>query len=373
MPEFNDLRQISESGNNAFRQGQAMTAQSQANALGQLQLQNAPQAMDRSNRLAELQLQQAEAVPQKAIDEERKKIVMTFGAGLAKKMEQAKDDAEREGIYLQGSRGLNQFLTENNLATPEQKAGVITPLEKMGGATGFMSLFSGDTTSKTDPNSVQEYKFFSNLSESEKALYLKMKRADPTLKFGDVSAQGNQMTSVATPYSVAGIDGSTQPEIQSTLSRQEADKQGAISGAKVIGESEGDKLVRAASDAPKLFDELISAIERQPATAVGRGYEKAVGFVGAGSEQEQVAIAEADTIVNQLMAFAEKLPGPASDADRIDFKGSIGAYKEPGATRAQKLAAAKQAKKLFNRLVQKYGTNLGKYTSSTGIQFEVSE
>jgi hypothetical protein len=149
MPEFNDLRQISESGNSAFRQGQAMTAQSQANALGQLALQNAPREIAQGNRLTELKLRDAETAPQKAIDEERKAIVMTFGAGLAKSMQQAATEEEKSAIYQKGSQALNQFLTQNNLATPEQKAGVITPLEKMGGAQGFISMFSGSSSGES--------------------------------------------------------------------------------------------------------------------------------------------------------------------------------------------------------------------------------
>lgn len=129
----------------------------------------------------------------------------------------------------------------------------------------------------------------------------------------------------------------------------------AKTSAKVAAENRTEKEALAGSDAINLFNEFEAAIQAQPATSAGRTYEGLAGRVGAGNEAEQVAIAQADTIASQLMAYANKLPGPASDKDRVDFKASIGAYEKDGATRAQKLAAVRQAKASFQRLIDKYG------------------
>lgn len=130
----------------------------------------------------------------------------------------------------------------------------------------------------------------------------------------------------------------------------------AEAGAKgrAKGESAAEKQSLAASDAPVLFGEFISAIQQQPETGIGRAYENRAGYIGFGNVEQQRAIAVADTIASQLMAYANKLPGPASDKDRVDFKASIGAY-ENASNREQRLAAAQQAQKSFMRLVEKYG------------------
>lgn len=131
---------------------------------------------------------------------------------------------------------------------------------------------------------------------------------------------------------------------------------------KAKAEKLGEKEIEAQFNAPtalRLFDDFEKAVMRQPATAIGRAAERTAGVVGMGNQDQQNAIAEGETIASQLMAYANKLPGPASDKDRIDFKASIGAYADATATKAQRLAALRQARKSFQSLVDKYGNDAG--------------
>jgi len=131
-----------------------------------------------------------------------------------------------------------------------------------------------------------------------------------------------------------------------------------VAPVKARAEKIAEKQVEGEFNAPtamNLLGDLENAVMRQPASALGRGAERAAGYIGLGNEDQQNAIAEGETAASQLMAYAQKLPGPASDKDRIDYKASIGAYADPTATKAQRLAAVRQAKKSFERLIQKYG------------------
>ena len=132
----------------------------------------------------------------------------------------------------------------------------------------------------------------------------------------------------------------------------------ATAEGKVIGEQTGEKTVQGTMNAPSallLLDDMESAIRDQPATPIGRGYETAAGVFGQGDAAQQGGMAVEKVSAAQLMAYAEKLPGPASDADRIDFKASIGTLSDPLSTRDQKIQAVKQARRSFSRLRAKYG------------------
>lgn len=158
-----------------------------------------------------------------------------------------------------------------------------------------------------------------------------------------------------TPAQQASINlGQQRVDLASNVDLEERKAEAGAKG-RAKGESAAEKQSLAASDAPVLFGEFISAIQQQPETGIGRAYESQVGYVGLGNVEQQRAIAVADTIASQLMAYANKLPGPASDKDRVDFKASIGAY-ESASNREQRLAAAQQAQRSFMRLVEKYGT-----------------
>ncbi len=172
---------------------------------------------------------------------------------------------------------------------------------------------------------------------------------------------GDQRSGSVTPVTLDGM-----PVIPFAADpRAQADVKRAQEYGKGVGQADAapeialaEKRTNAMTTAPtalKLLNDFEAAVQKQPATALGRGYEDLAGIVGAGNQEQQDAISEAETIASQLMAYAEKLPGPASDKDRIDFKASIGAYAKDGATKSQRLAAIRTAKRAYERTIQKYG------------------
>lgn len=149
-----------------------------------------------------------------------------------------------------------------------------------------------------------------------------------------------------------------QPEIQDKLTPIKAEQAKETAKSKKVGEQQGETIIQGTINAPtaiKLFGDMEAAIKQQPDAAIGRGYQTVAGVFGAGDQTKQDAMSVADTAGSQLMAYANKLPGPASDADRIDFKASVGVIASTTATKSQKLAALNQAREAFKRLQQKYG------------------
>lgn len=155
------------------------------------------------------------------------------------------------------------------------------------------------------------------------------------------------------------------PGIQGAVAQSTAVGKGTgeaqVAPIKALAEKSAEKQVAAQFDAPgalTLMGDWEKVILRQPSNAIMRGVQGVAGYAGMGNEDQQNAVAEGETIASELMKYAEKLPGPASDKDRVDFKASIGNYASPGATKAQRLAAMRQARKSFERLIQKYGSGV---------------
>jgi hypothetical protein len=198
------------------------------------------------------------------------------------------------------------------------------------------------------------------------------------------SAQGQYNTPIQTSTGFQGFNnrtGAVTPLVgQNGLPLMpvpaDATMQGNVAQARAVGTGQGEaqvapikalaskaaeKQIEADFTAPtalSMLNDWEKVVMRQPSTALGRGAERVAGMAGLGNEDQQNAVAEGETIASQMMAYAEKLPGPASDKDRIDFKASIGAYADPAATKAQRLAALRRAKKSFERTIQKYGSGV---------------
>jgi len=208
------------------------------------------------------------------------------------------------------------------------------------------------------PFSIQEYEYMRGLSPDQQEQFFNVKRAPQYFNMGDVRMRANQLDTDANPVAPLNM-GATQQDIQQTLSTQKASKEREVTKQKEVGKQEGEKFVQGTMNAPtalKLMADMDNALQDQPESAFGRGMQSGLGFFGYGDQRQQAGMSVADTAGAQLMAYAEKLPGPASDADRQDFKASVGILASSVATRDQKRAALAQAKKSFERLVQKYGS-----------------
>src|SRR5690625_1898970 len=91
------------------------------------------------------------------------------------------------------------------------------------GARGLMA--STGITAADAPAAVREWQYYSSLEPDQQAQYLRMKRADPTFRMGDVTMYGNPVAGTAAPFVAEGVPGSTQPVIQGALATQQAQRE----------------------------------------------------------------------------------------------------------------------------------------------------
>lgn len=112
----------------------------------------------------------------------------------------------------------------------------------------------------------------------------------------------------------------------------------------------GDK----ASEAIAELDSLTGALGKLSSPAYTK-YQNVAGFFGGGDADYQAALGEVDRASGRMLAYVERLPGAATDADRDIFMASAGVLRNPNLSIAQRIAAADAAKASFQRLVQKYG------------------
>lgn len=178
----------------------------------------------------------------------------------------------------------------------------------------------------------------------------------PTSAIQNYEYRQKLIKSGASPEEIARYDAIVKARDESGLNYEYEKSFNTKRGA-AAGEAEGAKeaTVRNAPTALDLLGDLKIAIAQAPKSGIGADYERTAGYFGLGDEAQQGALAKMDTIGGQLMAYANKLPGPASDADRLDFKASVGVLSNPNANMAQRNAAADQAISAYQRLIKKYG------------------
>lgn len=157
MAQFNDLRQMSTSGINAFQQGQASRGKQTANRLAEIQLANEPTRIKQNNRLADIKLDQAENAPAEAKANAKREMAAKFAQGVASKMANATPE-EQQQIFDSGQQALNQFFVQQGLSTPEEAAGEVASLDQFGGAQGFISAFSETVKPAKDTTLIQNAK-----------------------------------------------------------------------------------------------------------------------------------------------------------------------------------------------------------------------
>lgn len=83
-----------------------------------------------------------------------------------------------------------------------------------------------------DPSAVKEYKYFQSLNEDQKREYLKTKRAGSYFDKGDVRMVADPLSNTAQPVVEAGTSQTTQADIQSELTGQQAVKAASEEAAK---------------------------------------------------------------------------------------------------------------------------------------------
>ena len=114
-----------------------------------------------------------------------------------------------------------------------------------------------------------------------------------------------------------------------------------------------------ADDVIPLLDVYISQLKKTPKTAVGRGVENVLGAFGAGNTEQQDAVTASQQTAKTLINYAQKQPGPSTDADVKNYLEQVGIASNPLVSRSGQLAAAESAKAYALSIKKKYG----KYSS----------
>lgn len=114
-----------------------------------------------------------------------------------------------------------------------------------------------------------------------------------------------------------------------------------------------------ADDVIPLLDVYISQLKKTPKTAIGRGVENVLGAFGAGNTEQQDAVTASQQTAKTLINYAQKQPGPSTDADVKNYLEQVGIASNPLVSRSGQLAAAESAKAYALSIKKKYG----KYSS----------
>ena len=119
-----------------------------------------------------------------------------------------------------------------------------------------------------DPSSVREYQYFNSLTPEAKREYLTMKRANQTVKMGDVSGTVGQLDNSFNPISER--PGATQEDLQTTISDQQALKEAKGDAAKLAikkSEEAFDKIAPIRKGISN-YDEVIRLVDEGADTGV---------------------------------------------------------------------------------------------------------
>lgn len=108
-----------------------------------------------------------------------------------------------------------------------------------------------------------------------------------------------------------------------------------------------------------LLNVYIDQLKKTPKTAFGRGTENILGSIGAGNTEQQDAMAASEQTAKTLINYAQKQPGPSTDADVKNYLEQVGVASNPMISRSGRLAAAESAKAYAESIKAKYG----KYSS----------
>ena len=108
-----------------------------------------------------------------------------------------------------------------------------------------------------------------------------------------------------------------------------------------------------------LLDVYIDQLKKTPKTAFGRGTENILGSIGVGNTEQQDAMAASEQTAKTLINYAQKQPGPSTDADVKNYLEQVGVASNPMISRSGRLAAAESAKAYALSIKAKYG----KYSS----------
>lgn len=114
------------------------------------------------------------------------------------------------------------------------------------------------------------------------------------------------------------------------------------------------KDVMDAQGAMSLLGPMRSALKELPSPARMR-IESVKSWAGYGNPRIEKALGTIEQIGGAMLKYVERLPGAATDGDRIIFMASSGVLRDNNAAPATRIAAADSAMAAYERLVKKYG------------------
>lgn len=112
-----------------------------------------------------------------------------------------------------------------------------------------------------------------------------------------------------------------------------------------------DKAAKA-SDAITELTSLSASLGVLPPSAAGMKWESAKAFFTGGDPKIEKALGDIDRISGRMLEYANKLPGSATESDRILFMASAGVLQDPNATTQRKIAAAQSAISSYQRMIE---------------------
>lgn len=192
------------------------------------------------------------------------------------------------------------------------------------------------------PMSVKETEAFLSWPKWKQQAHLRLKRA-------------NQYRTIAGIETEIDPTGGTRPLTDiDEVTGNEAEIEKAKAAAKAAAEREAltRKRVEDAQSTLDLIDEAERLIGESTGSLAGTGVDMAVGALGYSTKGSQ-AIRQLKIVQAGLLKFVERMEGPQSDADRKMYEQAVGQLGDSTAPREDRLAAARQIRRLQNKYLRK--------------------
>lgn len=172
-----------------------------------------------------------------------------------------------------------------------------------------------------------------------------------------LSAQDQSALDVRTEGGKAAARIAAENSLADQSAEAAAKVAGAKAGAQVVATEKSEKAVSAvnANDALYELGKIESALPSLPQTPIGMSWEQFKAQFTGGDKKVQRAIGEIEQASGRMLKYVERLPGAATDADRVVFMASAGVINDPKATIERKVAAVRAAKESYQRLIERYG------------------
>jgi hypothetical protein len=196
------------------------------------------------------------------------------------------------------------------------------------------------------PSAIQEYNFYKKLNPTDQEDYLKTKRANNPLNFGDYFGRVSPVTNQVEPIADINVKPDNMPELKGSQAR-------ATAAGKVAGEAEGNQIKKEIA-APQMSDLIIEAEKLLPASTsswLGRREREIDAKLGRSSAASQ-ADKQLNVIAAALTGNVPRFEGPQGVLDVELYKQAAGDIANIEIPYEDRLAALQTIKKLNAKYTQ---------------------